>query len=73
MHDANPDSIQTEGPAVLEPPEKSQWSAIVLTVLVLVLWVLWSVYAEHFVGPVISIFEWFEQTWGLDILPGREA
>ena len=73
MHNANPDSIQTEDSVALEPPERSQWPVIALTVMVLALWVTWSVYAEHFVGPVVSLFEWFERAWGLDILPGRAS
>jgi hypothetical protein len=73
MHNANPDSAQTEDSVALDAPEMSQWPAIILTGIVLGFWVLWSVNAEHFVGPVVSLFEWFEQVWALDILPGRKS
>lgn len=72
MTKANPVGLQTEDSAILGPPESSQRPAIALTLIVLGVWLLGSVYAEHWVEPVISIFEWFEHAWGLDILPGRE-
>ena len=70
---ANPNSAQSKGVTNMGPPERSQKPAIVFTVVVLGLWVLWSVYAEYWVEPVISIFEWFERAWKLDVLPGRES
>jgi hypothetical protein len=72
MPNANPSEVRSENPEKVDPPETGQRRAIIFSLVVLGFWVLWSVYAEHWVEPVILIFEWFEQLWRLDVLPGRE-
>ena len=73
MVHANPSDAASKERITGEPPEKSQLPAIIFSALLLILWAGIVGGAEHLVGPIVGLFEWFELWLGLDILPGNVA
>jgi hypothetical protein len=73
MTNANSSDASSKDITVSEAPEKSQRLAIGLSLIVLGLWLIGLGYSEEFVGPVVSVFEWFELRLGLDVLPGNQS